>query len=99
MDAHASDNEKLSVSDARNRFNALVADAEREGTITYITNRGGTPVAAIVPADAAEEHEAREDAYWSQQAREVMAAEDSSDAVPLEKVIAALEDGSGKDGM
>lgn len=81
---------QLSVSQARNQFNALVADAEREGAITYIT-RGDSPVAAIVPADVAEQHEQREDEYWAQQAREVRASENLEDAVPLETVIAALE--------
>lgn len=88
--------DKLPVSEARNRFNALVADAEREGTITYIT-RGKAAVAAIVPADVAEEHEKREDEYWAQQAREVRESENLEDAVPLETVIAALEGDATKE--
>ncbi|WP_199435571.1 type II toxin-antitoxin system prevent-host-death family antitoxin [Qaidamihabitans albus] len=85
---------ELAVSDARNRIAELVDSAE-DGEIAYLTRRG-TRVAAIVPADVAEEHERLEDQYWSrraEQARERIASGEDT-VISLDQLIADAEGGA-----
>jgi prevent-host-death family protein len=55
---------ELSLTDARNRLPELTETTVRDGGIVYLT-RYGRRVAAIVPADIAENYERMEDAYLS----------------------------------
>ncbi len=55
---------ELSLTDARNRLPELTETSIRDGGIVYLT-RYGRRVAAIVPADVAENYERMEDAYLS----------------------------------
>lgn len=80
---------ELPVSDARARLAELVEDA-RHGQVIYLT-RYGHHVAAIVPAEMAENQEQLEDAYWAKRAAEVLAK--NGPAVPWEQAIAELESG------
>ncbi len=58
------DSIELSLTNARNRLPELAETTVRDGGIVYLT-RYGRRVAAIVPADVAENYERMEDAYLS----------------------------------
>jgi prevent-host-death family protein len=59
----SSENQELSVSQARNHFSDAVNRAAFGGEITYVTRgRGHHRAAAIVPADLVERYEAMLDA-------------------------------------
>jgi antitoxin (DNA-binding transcriptional repressor) of toxin-antitoxin stability system len=62
--AEPDDTTELSLTDARNRLPELTETTIRDGGIVYLT-RYGRRVAAIVPADIAENYERMEDAYLS----------------------------------
>jgi prevent-host-death family protein len=66
---------ELTLTDARNRLPELVDTVIRDGGTVYLT-RYGRRVAALVPADVAEEHERLEDAYLSALADEAKADTD-----------------------
>jgi antitoxin (DNA-binding transcriptional repressor) of toxin-antitoxin stability system len=66
------DSTELSLTDARNRLPELAETTIRDGGIVYLT-RYGRRVAAIVPADVAENYERMEDAYLSALADEAKA--------------------------
>jgi antitoxin (DNA-binding transcriptional repressor) of toxin-antitoxin stability system len=66
------DNIELSLTDARNRLPELAETTIRDGGIVYLT-RYGRRVAAIVPADVAENYERMENAYLSALADEAKA--------------------------
>lgn len=55
---------ELSLTDARNRLPELTETTVRDGGIVYLT-RYGRRVAALVPADIAENYERMENAYLS----------------------------------
>lgn len=80
---------ELPATEARNRMAELL-DAVAEGNFVYLTRRGKR-VAALMPADVAENYERVEDEYWARRADE--AREQAGDAVPWEQAIAALEKG------
>lgn len=82
---------ELPVTQARHRMSELVALVQ-DGAFIYLTRRGRR-VAALMPADIAENYEQIEDEYWAAraaQARDRMAAHPEA-AVPWEQVIAELE--------
>ncbi|MBV9312912.1 MAG: type II toxin-antitoxin system Phd/YefM family antitoxin [Pseudonocardia sp.] len=56
------DSLELSLTEARNRLPELTETTIRDGGIVYLT-RYGRRVAALVPADIAENYERMEDAY------------------------------------
>ena len=58
------DSLELSLTEARNRLPELTETIIRDGGIVYLT-RYGRRLAAIVPADVAENHESMENAYLS----------------------------------
>ncbi|MGB6165778.1 MAG: hypothetical protein WBF75_25010 [Pseudonocardiaceae bacterium] len=58
------DSIELPLTEARNRLLELAETTVRDGGIVYLT-RYGRRVAAIVPADVAENHEHMENAYLS----------------------------------
>lgn len=60
---------EVSLTDARNRLPELTETTVRDGGIVYLT-RYGRRVAAIVPADLAENYERMEDAYLTALAEE-----------------------------
>ena len=66
------DTMELTLTDARNRLPELADTVIRDGGVVYLT-RYGRRVAALVPADLAEDHEHIEDAYLSALADEAKA--------------------------
>lgn len=85
--ANAGDAWELPATEVRNRMAELL-DAVADGTFVYLTRRGKR-VAALMPADVAENYERIEDEYWARRAAE--AREQAGDAVSWEQAIAALE--------
>lgn len=81
------DEHELPVTEARNRMSELV-DAVRAGEFIYLTHRGKR-VAAVMPADVAENYEKIEDEYWARRASEV----DETGTLSWEQAIADLEGG------
>lgn len=80
---------EVPLTDARARLPELVDDV-RDGGIVYLT-RYGRRLAAIVPADVAENYERMEDAYWSRRADEVLSSTRDDEWLPMEQVFAALD--------
>jgi prevent-host-death family protein len=78
---------ELPASEARARLSELL-DAVADGKFVYLT-RHGRRVAALMPADIAENYERIEDDYWAKRADQASA----SDAVPWDQAIAELEAG------
>ncbi|MPZ67256.1 MAG: type II toxin-antitoxin system prevent-host-death family antitoxin [Pseudonocardiaceae bacterium] len=76
---------ELPATEARNQLSELL-DAVRDGEFVYLTRRGRR-VAALLPADIAENYETIEDEYWVRRAAE---AEDSG-RVSWEQGVAELE--------
>lgn len=60
------------MSDARSRLAELI-DAVRDGEFVYLV-RHGERVAALMPADLAENYERIEDDYWARRADDARAA-------------------------
>lgn len=60
----------------------------RDGGVVYLT-RYGRRLAALVPAEAAEQLERLTDEYWSRRAREALTADEPS--IPWTRVVAELE--------
>lgn len=63
---------EVSVTDARSNLAELI-DAVRGGEFVYLV-RHGERVAALMPADVAENYEQIEDDYWARRADEARAA-------------------------
>ncbi|MGH3318816.1 MAG: type II toxin-antitoxin system Phd/YefM family antitoxin [Streptosporangiaceae bacterium] len=78
---------ELPASIARNRISELL-DMVDDGEFVYLTRRGRR-VAAIMPADIAENYEKIEDEYWARRAAEA----ERSGTIPWEQAIAGLESG------
>lgn len=78
---------EVPATEARNRMSELL-DAVRNGEFVYLTRRGHR-VAALLPADIAENYEAIEDEYWARRAAEA----ESSGTVSWEQGLADLESG------
>lgn len=68
----ASNVREVSVSEARSRLAELI-DVVRDGEFVYLM-RHGERVAALMPADVAENYERIEDDYWARRAEEARAA-------------------------
>jgi prevent-host-death family protein len=81
---------ELSLADARDHLNEVVDEAAR-GSVTYIM-RGGRRMAAIVPADVAEQIERDEDEYLGRLASEALSEiAAGAPTIPLDQVKAELE--------
>ncbi len=78
---------ELPASEVRARLPELV-EAVRDGEFVYVT-RYGKRVAALVPADVAENYERIEDEYWAGRAAEVRRS--GHDPVPWADAVAELE--------
>lgn len=76
---------ELPATEARNQMSELL-DHVADGEVVYLTRRGKR-VAALLPADVAENYEAIEDAYWAQRAE----AARTGETIPWEQAIAELE--------
>lgn len=63
---------EVSVTDARGKLAELL-DAVRDGEFVYLM-RHGERVAALMPADIAENYEVMEDDYWARRAADAKAA-------------------------
>ncbi len=85
--ADTADSREVPTSEARARFPELVESA-RGGEFVYLT-RYGNRVAALVPADVAENYERLEDEYWARRASEARAS--GQDLVPWAEAVAELE--------
>lgn len=79
---------ELPVLEAQNRLPELV-DVVQAGAFVYLTIRG-TRVAALMPADVAENYEKIEDEYWARRASEV----NETGTFSWEQAIADLEGGT-----
>ena len=69
---HTSGVREVSVTEARSNLAELI-DAVREGEFIYLV-RHGERVAALMPADVAENYEQIEDGYWARRAEEARRA-------------------------
>ena len=87
---------ELPVSEARSRLSELL-DAVANGEFVYLTRRGRR-VAALMPADIAENYEKIEDEYWARRAREarerLAAGED--EVIPFDQLVAEAEGAHGQ---
>jgi prevent-host-death family protein len=87
---------ELPASEARSRISELL-DAVADGEFVYLTRRGKR-VAALMPADIAENYEKIEDEYWARRAAEARArlASGEDDVIPFDQLIAEAEGASGQ---
>jgi len=87
---------ELPASEARSRISELL-DAVADGEIIYLTRRGKR-VAALMPADIAENYERIEDEYWARRAEEARArlASGEDEVIPLDQLIAETEGTRGQ---
>ncbi len=76
---------ELPATEARNQLAELL-DHVTDGEFVYLTRRGKR-VAALMPADVAENYEAIEDAYWARRAEQAR----TGDTVTWEQAIAEVE--------
>jgi prevent-host-death family protein len=87
---------ELPASEARSRLSELL-DAVANGEFVYLTRRGRR-VAALMPADIAENYEKIEDEYWARRAREarerLAAGED--EIIPFDQLVAEAEGAHGQ---
>lgn len=82
---------ELPASQARSRISELL-DAVADGEFIYLTRRGKR-VAALMPADIAENYEKIEDEYWARRAEEARArlASGEDEAIPFDQLVAEAE--------
>lgn len=82
---------ELPVSEARARMSEVL-DAVADGDFVYLTRRGKR-IAAIMPADIAENYEKIEDEYWARRAEEarqrLAAGED--EVISFDQLVAETE--------
>ncbi|WP_007023548.1 MULTISPECIES: type II toxin-antitoxin system prevent-host-death family antitoxin [Saccharomonospora] len=71
-DENPTDVREVSVTDARGNLADLI-DTVRDGEFVYLM-RHGERVAALMPADVAENYERIEDDYWARRANDARAA-------------------------
>lgn len=88
-----SDVTELSATDVRSRLPELLEEV-RDGGIVYLT-RYGRRIAALVPADVAENYERIEDEYWARRAAGARAS--GEPPVPWDQAVAELEGQPGED--
>jgi prevent-host-death family protein len=86
---------ELPASEARTRISELL-DAVADGEFIYLTRRGKR-VAALMPADIAENYEKIEDEYWARRAEEARArlAAGEDDVIPFDQLVAEAEGARG----
>lgn len=87
---------ELPASEARSRISELL-DAVADGEFIYLTRRGKR-VAALMPADIAENYEKIEDEYWARRAEEARArlASGEDEVIPFDQLVAEAEGTSGQ---
>ena len=87
---------ELPASEARSRISELL-DAVADGEFVYLTRRGKR-VAALIPADIAENYEKIEDEYWSRRADEARArlASGEDEVIPFDQLVAEAEGARGQ---
>jgi prevent-host-death family protein len=86
---------ELPASEARSRISELL-DAVAAGDFVYLTRRGKR-IAALMPADIAENYEKIEDEYWARRAEEARArlAAGEDDVIPFDQLVAEAEGARG----
>ncbi len=82
---------EVPASEARARISELL-DAVADGEFVYLTRRGKR-VAALMPADVAENYEKIEDEYWAQRADEARSrlAAGEDDVISFDQLVAGAE--------
>ena len=87
---------ELPASEARSRISELL-DAVADGEFVYLTRRGKR-VAALMPADIAENYEKIEDEYWARRAEEARArlAAGEDEVIPFDQLVAEAEGTRGQ---
>ena len=87
---------ELPASEARSRISELL-DAVADGEFIYLTRRGKR-VAALIPADIAENYEKIEDEYWARRAQEARArlASGGDEVIPFDQLVAEAEGARGQ---
>ena len=88
---------EVPASEARSRISELL-DAVADGEFIYLTRRGKR-VAALMPADIAENYENLEDEYWTRRADEARArlAAGEDEVIPFDQLIAEAEGVRGQE--
>jgi prevent-host-death family protein len=87
---------ELPASEARSRISELL-DAVADGEFIYLTRRGKR-VAALMPADVAENYERLEDEYWARRAAEARSrlASGEDEVIAFDQMVAEAEGASGQ---
>jgi prevent-host-death family protein len=87
---------ELPASEARSRLAELL-DAVADGAFVYLTRRGKR-VAAIMPADLAENYEKIEDEYWARRADEARQrlARGDDEVILFDQLVAEAEAPEGQ---
>jgi prevent-host-death family protein len=87
---------ELPASEARSRISELL-DAVADGEFIYLTRRGKR-VAALMPADIAENYEKIEDEYWARRAEEARArlAAGEDEVIPFDQLVVEAEGARGQ---
>lgn len=87
---------EVPASEARSRISELL-DAVADGEFVYLTRRGKR-VAALMPADIAENYEKIEDEYWARRASEARArlAAGEDEVISFDQLVAEAEAGPGQ---
>lgn len=78
---------EVTAAEARQHLSQLL-DLVRDGEFVYLTRRG-TRIAALMPADIAENYERIEDEYWARRVAET----NGSDTIPWQQAVTELESG------
>ena len=83
---------EVPVSEARDRLADLVDSVRDQDSFVYLTRRGKR-VAALMPADIAENYEQIEDEYWSRRAEEARAriAAGEDEVISFDRLVAESE--------
>lgn len=87
---------EMPASEARTRISELL-DAVADGEFVYLTRRGKR-VAALMPADIAENYERLEDEYWARRAAEARSrlASGEDEVITFDQLVAEAEGSSGQ---
>lgn len=86
---------EIPASEVRSKISELL-DAVADGEFVYLTRRGRR-VAALMPADIAENYEKIEDEYWARRADEARArlAAGEDDVISFDQLLAEAENSHG----
>jgi prevent-host-death family protein len=87
---------EIPASEARSRISELL-DAVADGEFIYLTRRGKR-VAALMPADIAENYETIEDDYWTRRAEEARGrlANGEDEVISFDQLVAEAEGAHGQ---